>query len=146
MHGAIIIRPAAAGDAPAVCALNKRSLGYDYLPDKTAERLCSLLAQSGVRLYVACYGDRVIGYIHGSSYEASYFDPLVNIMALAVEPSCQGKGAGRMLLEALEAWAKQRGCAGVRLVSGIDRTGAHRFYERCGYCLRKEQKNYVKYF
>jgi hypothetical protein len=39
-----------------------------------------------------------------------------------------------------------RGCAGVRLASGMVRSGAHRFYLACGYQHRKDQCNFIKRF
>ena len=68
------------------------------------------------------------------------------IVALAVDEAFRGAGAGRMLLEAAEHWARQCGCCGVRLVSGFDREQAHRFYLHCGYRNRKTQFNFVKLF
>jgi Predicted acetyltransferase len=60
--------------------------------------------------------------------------------------STRRQGVGAKLLHAVEEWAKSTGAAGVRLVSGYSRTGAHRFYEALGYSNRKDQKNFVKYF
>lgn len=95
---------------------------------------------------MACCGGEVAGYIHGGGYECTYCAPLKNVLALAVDEKYRGLGVGRRLLEELEAWAKDKGCAGVRLVSGMDRLGAHAFYLRCGYIVRKEHKNFIRYF
>jgi GNAT superfamily N-acetyltransferase len=88
----------------------------------------------------------VVGYIHGCDYDCVYSDSLKDILGIAVDPAYQGRGIGRLLLSALEDWARQDGCAGVRLVSGFERHGAHQFYMRCGYTHRKDQKNFVKLF
>ena len=53
-------------------------------------------------------------------------------------------GIGRRLLEAVEEWARAEGCAGVRLVSGASREGAHAFYRSCGYDGGKKQLNFKK--
>lgn len=45
----------------------------------------------------------------------------------------RGKGVGRMLMEALDQFAKEKGCAYSFLVSSDFRTGAHSFYESIGY-------------
>lgn len=53
-------------------------------------------------------------------------------------------GAGRLLLEAAESWAKEIGAAGVRLSSGASRSGAHEFYRRMGYDSEKLQIRFMK--
>ncbi|MCC8127124.1 MAG: GNAT family N-acetyltransferase [Clostridiales bacterium] len=52
---------------------------------------------------------------------------------------CKKKGIGRALLDEIEERAKKDGAAGIRLVSGITRSGAHEFYQRCGYGDGREQ-------
>ena len=141
-----IIRPARIEDAAGIARLNRDALGYDYGSERTKTRLEKVLSMPSNRLLVAELDNRCIGYIHVIDYDCVYVDSLKDILALAVEPDTQGKGVGRALLNAAEDWAKQCGCAGVRLESGFDRTGAHRFYEACGYSLRKEHKNFVKLF
>ncbi len=140
------IRPVMAADAAAICRINSLGLGYDYPEDKTAGKLAAILAAGQDGLFVAEHrtSGAVVGYIHLAPYECTYADSLKNILALAVLPEHQGKMVGRMLLAEGERWAREAGSSGVRLVSGSNRTGAHRFYAACGYRLRKEQKNFVK--
>lgn len=139
------IRPARIGDAEQLCLIDSEALGYDYPLDKTKKQLEKLLSSPFNRIYVAVEEGNVIGYVHGVDYDCLYSDPLKNIMALAVLPEYQGLGIGRALLAAVEGWAKETGCAGVRLVSRMDRAHAHGFYAHCGYSLRKEQQNFIKY-
>lgn len=47
---------------------------------------------------------------------------------LVVTSTRRSGGAGRALLEAAEAWARERGCTHLELNSGNARTDAHRFY------------------
>ncbi len=142
----ILIRPAAIGDAGAMQVLNRDGLGYDYPIEKTKERLKTVLGNPEYKVFIAEADGRVIGYIHGADYHCTYTDPLKNILALVVEERYRGQGAGKALITAIEQWARECGAAGVRLVSGYNRTGAHRFYETCGYHMRKEQKNFIKLF
>ena len=141
-----VIRMAAAGDAEAIRRINLLTLGYDYGSGETANRLAAIMGKPNDRVFVAETGGCVAGYIHGSDYDCSYMLPLKNIMALGVLEEYRGLGIGRALVGALEEWAKSDGCAGVRLVSSSYRTGAHEFYLRCGYNMRKEQKNFIKWF
>jgi ribosomal protein S18 acetylase RimI-like enzyme len=141
----ITIRKAVVSDYEAIYRLNAE-LGYDYDKDETKKRLQSILGNEQYILFVAEVNGEVAGYIHGGDYHGTYSDPLKNILSFVVFEKCRHHGVGRMLITALEGWAKECGCAGVRLVSAFHRVGAHRFYEACGYTLRKEQKNFVKIF
>ena len=67
-----------------------------------------------------------------------------NILGIAVDPAFRHQGIGRALLNAVEEWGKQSGACAVRLVSGMERTGAHLFYQHCGYLRSKEQLNMKK--
>lgn len=140
------IRECLVSDYKDIYLLNKNAFGYEYDLVKTKSRLYDILGRTTNKIYVACIDKKVVGYIHGSDYECTYSDSLKNIMAIAVDEEYQGRGIGRALLHAIESWAKEFNCCGVRLVSGFNRTGAHEFYSRCGYSLRKDQKNFIKYF
>lgn len=142
----LILRPARAEDGAAIYALNRDALGYDFALADTSARLADILARPENHVLVAQTGGRVLGYAHAAHYDCTYCAPLKNLMALAVATNAQGQGVGRALLAAVEAWAAAEGAAGVRLSSGMDREGAHRFYEACGYALRKEHKNFIKVF
>ncbi len=43
------------------------------------------------------------------------------------------RGIGRSLIEMAVAYAKESNCYKVQLLSGSERTGAHRFYESLGF-------------
>ncbi len=142
----ITIRKAVPDDAASIAKLNSNEFGYEYPVSKTKSQLTRILEKPSDRIFVICIDAEAVGYVHACDYEGTYFDPQKNIMAIAISSSHRGEGLGRMLLEAVEDWAKLDGCSGVRLVSGMNREGAHAFYECCGYKLRKVQKNYIKLF
>lgn len=142
----MIIRECNISDYIKIYEINKNALGYEYPLNKTKDRLSEILKRRTDKLFVACINDNVVGYIHGSDYESTYSDPLKNIMAIAVDETYRGNGIGKALLSAIENWAKECDCCGVRLVSGLNREGAHEFYLRCGYINRKQQKNFIKIF
>ena len=137
------IREADINDYQDICLLNGE-LGYEYPPEKTRQRLERILPDETAKIYVAEADSRVVGYIHTVGYECAYVDSMKDILALVVTKTCRGQGIGRALLATAEDWAKRTAASGVRLVSGIDRAGAHRFYEACGYVNRKTQKNFEK--
>lgn len=142
----ISVREATSDDSAAIYLLNKNGLGYDFDPDKTKDRLNSILQRQRDMIFVAEADGEVIGYIHSADYECTYFEPLKNILSLVVEEERRGLGVGRMLLAAVERRALESGAAGVRLVSGFNRQDAHKFSLACGYIVRKDQKNFIKLF
>ena len=139
-----VVRLAQLRDAQDIRRINRDALGYDYPQQETIARLKMILNSPYNCIWVMDTPSGVVGYIHASDYDTTYGPSQKNIMALAVDPSAQGMGYGRMLIQAAEAWAKQSGAQGMRLISGHDRVGAHAFYRACGYTMRKEQKNFVK--
>lgn len=141
----ITIRECRISDAGRICELNK-VLGYDYPPEKTKQNLLAILKRPSDRIFVACVGETVAGYIQVCDYECCYMDSMKNIVGLVVDHSFQKSGVGKALLTATEDWAREQGCAGVRLHSGAERTEAHKFYEHCGYFHKKSHKNYIKLF
>ncbi|MGI8926223.1 MAG: GNAT family N-acetyltransferase [Tepidiformaceae bacterium] len=52
---------------------------------------------------------------------------------LAVAPSAQGAGLGRMLVDAAEAYCAERGCSEIHLEAVDARVELPRWYERLGY-------------
>ena len=144
--GEVIVRAAVPADYNAIHGLNKTSLGYDYDIIKTKQRMEGLLGNPAHRIFVAELDGKVYGYIHGTGYESTYADPMVNVLALAVDGSAQGKGIGKALLLKIEEWSREKGFFGVRLNSGMERKGAHQFYFACGYTNKKDHKYFVKLF
>jgi GNAT superfamily N-acetyltransferase len=140
------IRECEVSDYERIYHLNKTALGYDYDPEKTKGRLAAILARKTDKIFVACVDGVVAGYVHAIDYECVYTDSLKNIMAIAVDEEYRCRGVGRALVTAVEDWARECGAQGVRLVSSMFREGAHAFYLRCGYHVRKTYKNFVKYF
>lgn len=138
------IRPARLTDADALHRLNREEMGYDYPPEHTAQRLERLLNSATDRIFVADIDGAAAGYVHAQHYELLYADPMKNIMGIAVSSAHKRRGIGAALLAAVEEWARQDDCAGVRLVSGASRTAAHEFYRRCGYGGGREQLNFKK--
>lgn len=142
----MIIHEATIEDYEDIYRLNKDGLGYGYPIEKTKDKLQVILGLTTDKIFIAEVDGEKVGYIHLSSYECTYSDSLKNILALVVDESYRKMGIGRGLIQAAEDWAKESGSKGIRLVSGYNRTTAHQFYLSCGYVLRKEQKNFIKWF
>ena len=138
------IREARLSDCAAIARLNREEMGYDYPEEQTREKLRACLANPAHKVLVAESGGEVLGYLHLEDYDVLYFPHLKNVLGLAVSHRCRRQGAGKALLAAGEAWARETAAAGVRLVSGEARKGAHAFYQSQGYSGNKLQRNFKK--
>lgn len=140
------VREAGVADAEAIQKLNRIEMGYDFPVDKTIAALCKILGKDSDKIFVAVIDDKVVGYIHANDYELLYQPSMKNIMGIAVDSEYRNKGIGKALLNSVEEWARQSGAVGVRLVSGMTRIDAHKFYRRCGYDNANNQLNFKKIF
>lgn len=73
---------------------------------------------------------------HIHAFDASAFTPAENplyVLGLAVSPERRKCGAGRMLMEAAERAARERGAQALWLDAYEHAAGAGSFYERCGF-------------
>jgi GNAT superfamily N-acetyltransferase len=72
-----------------------------------------------------------VGTATGAGYEA---EPAVaHVYAMWVAPDARGAGVGRALLDAVEAWAKDRGCGRLVLTVTETNAAARVFYGACGF-------------
>ena len=141
----VTIRQAKPEDATAIQRLNQEGLGYDYPLEKTRALLELFSGREDQCVLVAeLDGELVIGYIHLEDYQTLYFDPMKNVLGIAVLPAFRRTGVATKLLTAGEQWAKETGASGIRLNSGSAREGAHAFYEHLGYESKKLQKHFIK--
>ncbi|MBS6500032.1 MAG: GNAT family N-acetyltransferase [Clostridium sp.] len=139
------IRKVSISDYKDIYLLNKE-LGYLYEEEKVREKIKYIIENEKDIILVAYIDNNIVGYIHGSEYELLYSDSLINILGFVVKESYRKNGIGTALINKLEGIAREKKYSGIRLVSGIERENAHRFYERNGYIYRKEQKNFIKLF
>ena len=139
------IRNARPEDAAAIQLLNKEALGYDYPLEKTREKLeAAYLDETQCILVAELDDDIVVGYIHLQNYDTLYFDPMKNVLGIAVFPAFRRRGVATRLMAEAEEWAVGTGASGIRLTSGTSREEAHAFYLRMGYEEKKLQKNFRK--
>ena len=68
---------------------------------------------------------------------------LARLTALAVRTEAQGRGVGRALVVAVEAWAWSRDARRVEVTSGDHRAVAHAFYQALGYAL--DERRFLKH-
>ncbi len=138
------VRSALIADAADINRLCRIELGYDYPLEETEKKLKTALADDSCRVFTAVISGRIAGFVHAESYDVLYYPHMKNILGIAVSGEYRRMGIGTALLNAVEEWAKTSGAAGVRLVSGAERTGAHEFYRQRGYIGGKNQINFKK--
>ena len=140
----LVIRDAVVEDAPAIAQLNRDGMGYDYPVERTREKLRACLGNPSHKILVAESEGVVVSYVHLEDYDTLYADPRKNVWGIAGAEACPRQGVGKALPQAGEEWAASTGAAGVRLVSGESRKGAHAFYQTLGYTGNKLQRNFKK--
>ena len=139
----MIIREAKITDAGAICRISSNDLGYKCEEQFVKERLKKLDANREV-VFVAEVNDVVAGYIHAEVYSLLYWEPMVNILGLAVSSDYRRKGAGKALMKQVEEWARERKIKEIRLNSGGTRKEAHEFYRAIGFDDEKVQIRFLK--
>jgi GNAT superfamily N-acetyltransferase len=99
-------------------------------------------AETGVLVAESDAGDPA-GFIY-LEQQVDYFRqiPHGHVSILAVDAKAQGQGAGRVLLEAAEDWARERGLPWLTLNVFGGNERARKLYERLGYAA--ETLRYVK--
>ena len=137
------IREATIEDAFAICNISCADLGYDCSCEFVSTRI-SNLDKGREKVFVAEVNGIVAGYIHAEKYQTLYFEPMINILGLAVSSEFRRRGIGRMLLKRAERWANEVGIHKIRLNSGASRKEAHSFYRAMGYSNEKEQIRFIK--
>lgn len=139
-------RPARMEDVPGLAELVTQ-LGYPTEPRVMEERMDRLLARPLVHRVVVApgpTGGKLLGAIHATRRETIESDDLVEISGLIVDQQARGTGVGKLLVAAAERWARDLGLRVVRVRSNVTRTGAHRFYERLGFRVLKQQLAFIK--
>ena len=131
-----LLREALADDAPKLQRL-LGELGYAELGENhVRKRIGDWAGDANSHVLVAECAGTIVGL--ASLYVLPLFHlaaPWGRITALVVDPLCQGKGVGTLLVRRLESFARERGCSAIEVTSREQRLGAHAFYARLGYEL-----------
>ena len=130
----MIYRKYESKDVSAIRDILENDLGYNSELDKLNNRINEMLKRGNYQIFVACDGDKVVGYIGFVSYLAFELENEgMKIIALAVSKEYRRKGIGTKLLVTAEQWAKENNIEVILLNSGLPREDAHTFYESQGY-------------
>lgn len=132
------IRAASPDDAERLASLT-RQLGYESDGAAARERLERLLKSDRDSILVAEIDGTVAAWMHlvlASSLES---DDYAEIRGLVVGEGFRSGGIGARLIAAADEWARERAVARIRVRSNVIREDAHRFYERHGFRVVKQQ-------
>ena len=98
--------------------------------------LADLAGSSHSFLFIAETGDRTVGFISGELREGSPAfrqKTWASVDDVFVEPDYRNLGAGRSLLQSVEAWAKEKGAHGISLQVAAANKRGRKFYEELGF-------------
>ena len=130
----MIYRKYESQDIAAIRDILENDLGYKCELDRLNRRINEMLKRGSYQIFVACDGDKVVGYIGCVSYLAFELENEgMKIIALAVSKEYRRKGIGTQLLKTAEQWATENNIEVILLNSGLPREDAHAFYESQGY-------------
>ena len=147
------IRPARPDDQDAVVALVPRLATTGTPPGRDPDQVAAtdlatigpLVASRppGTEVLVAEDDGRVVGFVHLTTVTDYYTRQRIgHVSDLVVAEEAEGRGVGRALMAAGEAWARGRGYPMVQLYVLVGNDGARALYERLGYAA--EWFKYVK--
>jgi GNAT superfamily N-acetyltransferase len=129
----IKIRTARQDDSPAIARLVTQ-LGYPTSEAEMDARLKALRNHPEYAVFVAESSGRTVGLVGAYLGIALEFSGTYGrLTGVVVDEEHRGSGVGKMLMERIEAWLKERGARMVTLTSGKQRTEAHGFYRHLGY-------------
>src|SRR3954451_4128086 len=100
-------------------------------PERAREAITDAIADPTAAIFVAEHRGELLGlcsaYIDLNSVR---YGARCWVEDLAVSPAHRSEGVGGELLDAAQAWARERGATHFELDPGLARTDARRFYER----------------
>ena len=139
----IIIRNAKIKDSELITELSNQ-LGYEAVNAEIQNRLKKILEHPENCIYVATQNEKVVGWIHGFYSMRVESDFFVEIGGLVVSDNFRKNGIGKKLVDKVIEWAELKNCRKVRVRCNVIRTESHKFYEKIGFEINKEQKIFNK--
>ena len=118
-------------DVLEICNLINSELGYDVSYEDLKNRILQMQENESYVIFTAVDDEKISGFIGlqiGLAFEIS--GKVMRIIALAVAKDSQGQGIGRALIHQAEKYAKENNISTISVNSGLQRAGAHQFYEK----------------
>ena len=138
----IIVREMDVEDAEAVNTLSKQ-LGYPLSIEQTLQNIKAILQSKDHTAFVAEYENKIVGWVGAAQAIMIEVMPYCEINGLVIDEHHRGMGIGKLLIERVKHWAKEKGNDKIGLRCNVKRTEAHLFYEHLGFTELKQQKKFV---
>lgn len=138
----ISIREMTANDAKAVNTLSEQ-LGYPLSIEQTLQNIKAVLQSQDHTAFVAEHENEIVGWIGASQAIMIEVMPHCEINGLVIDQDHRGMGIGKLLVDKVKQWAKEKNNSKIGLRCNVKRTEAHLFYAHLGFAEIKQQKNFV---
>jgi GNAT superfamily N-acetyltransferase len=103
----------------------------DYVHDNL---ISTLAARQDALSFIAYLNGRPVGFANCfEGFSTFACKPILNIHDIAVLPECRGQGIGRLILEAIESEARDRGCCKLSLEVLEGNKAAQQAYKTFGF-------------
>jgi GNAT superfamily N-acetyltransferase len=142
----MILREAVADDAPDILRLYRILAPGDRHLAVTPERIEQIAADPNNFLFIveednAAWATAFLTLCMDPMYGTLPYAVLEN---LVVDPVRRGRGYGRYVVEAIEAFCWRQHCTKIMLFSSLFRSAAHQFFSHLGFA-RDKKVAFVKY-
>ena len=138
----ISIREMIANDANAVNTLSGQ-LGYPLSIEQTLQNINWVLQSKDHTAFIAECENKIVGWIGASQAIMIEVIPYCEINGLVIDQDHRGMGIGKLLVDKVKQWAREKNNNKIGLHCNVKRTEAHLFYEHLGFKEIKQQKNFV---
>lgn len=144
MTNDIIIRNAVEADRAFICALSPHLAEVadltwhadNVIQQMQDDYIIEMLNQTSMPriTLIAQKHDLPLGFIHACEHQDGISgEPCGTVPLLAVSPTAQGMGVGRLLMKAAEDWAKEQGYRLLHLEVFANNDNARGFYQKLGF-------------
>lgn len=141
----MVIEQAKTKDFEQIWALQTSIAPVGRTKEEAKAALQSMIDNADCFLAVARDGEEVLGTVTGICCRIM-LGCFLTMEDMVVREDCRGKGIGKQLMAAMDAFAVERGCLYGILVSSGFRKEAHAFYEKQGFVeeVRGFRKGYFE--
>lgn len=138
MSGEVVLRSATAEDVDSILDLWRRG-GVDHDAATDRDEIVTKLDHDGDLFLVAERDATIVASVMGT-----YDGHRGRVKRCVVDPSQQGTGVGRHIVDELERRFKDRGITELRLEVWADNTAGQAFWERMGWELLPDIRYYTR--
>ncbi|NSL54684.1 GNAT family N-acetyltransferase [Uliginosibacterium aquaticum] len=141
----VVIRRAEGADAPSIHSLYKELVDNPEV-SVSQERVATVSKDPRTVLLIAEVEGSAVGTALVSLCSDVMFQnqPFAVVENIIVTGPCRGFGVGASLMREIERYCLEGNCSKIMLLSSLERTDAHHFFEKTGFA-GAVKKGFVKY-